>query len=79
MKREFTTHRCDAMPNGFSLRRYNDDGRGHPWPEPGGWVLGRRDYDFEWMTDYLDHVTPNRANHVRFCPWCGEPLRGDAE
>ena len=76
MKRGFDTHRCDRMPEGFSLRRY--DGT-HLWPHSGGWVLGMRDYDWEWMTYRLYHVTPSRDEHVRFCPWCGEELEGEAE
>ena len=62
------------MPEGFSLRRYEPDGREHQYPEPGGWVLAMHDYDYEWMTDYLNHLTPYRRQSVRFCPWCGERL-----
>ena len=62
------------MPDGFSLRRYAPDGRSPQYPEPGGWVLAMRDYDFEWMADYLNHLTPYRRQSVRFCPWCGERL-----
>lgn len=76
MRRGFETHRCDAMPKGFSLRRYADVGVDFQWPEPGGWVLGRMEIDDEWMTKYLDHVTPWSREHVRFCPWCGEDLGG---
>ena len=79
MKRGFATHRCGCMPDGFSLRRYEDSGHEHQWPEPGGWVLGRMEIDDEWMTKYLDHVTPWSREHVRFCPWCGDDLeRGEA-
>lgn len=78
-KVEFATHRCDRMPEGFSLRCYEDSGYEFQWPEPGGWVLGRRDCDDEWMTWHLDHVTPWRNEHVRFCPWCGERLEGSDE
>jgi len=75
-KVKFATHRCALMPEGFSLRRYADAGVDFQWPEPNGWVLGRYDYDYEWMQGYLDHVTPWRREHVRFCPWCGEDLGG---
>ena len=74
MTDRFETHRCGAMPDGFSLRRYEPDGRAHQYPEPGGWVLAMHDYDFEWMTDYLNHLTPYRRQSVHFCPWCGERL-----
>ena len=74
MTESFETHRCEAMPDGFSLRRYEPDGRAHQYPEPGGWVLGHHAVDSEWMCDYLDHVTPWRSSHVRYCPWCGERL-----
>ena len=63
------------MPDGFSLRRYAPDGRAHQYPEPGGWVLAMHDYDYEWMTDYLNHLTPYRRQSVHFCPWCGENSR----
>ena len=74
MTESFETHRCGAMPDGFSLRRYEPDGRSPQYPEPGGWVLAMHDYDYEWMTDYLNHLTPYRRQSVRFCPWCGERL-----
>ena len=74
MTESFETHRCSAMPEGFSLRRYEPDGRAHQYPEPGGWVLAMRDYDYEWMTDYLNHLTPYRRQSVNFCPWCGKSL-----
>lgn len=74
MKSRFQTHRCGSMPEDFSLRRYEPDGRSHQYPEPGVWVLAMRDYDGEWMTDFLNHLTPFRSQFVRFCPWCGEQL-----
>lgn len=70
----FTTHRCGSMPEGFSIRMYVDCGTPYQYPEPGGWVLGRRELDMEWDAEYLEHVTPLRKEHIRFCPWCGERL-----
>ena len=74
MRVSFETHRCGAMPEGFSLRRYEPSGRAHQYPEPGGWVLAMHDYDWEWCQDFLNEVTPFHNQFVRFCPWCGERL-----
>ena len=74
MRVSFETHRCEAMPDGFSLRRYEPDGSKHQFPEPGGWVLAMHDYDWEWCQDFLNEVTPFHNQFVRFCPWCGERL-----
>ena len=71
---EFVTHRCGLMPEGYSLRKYADNGKKHQWPEPGGWVLGMRDWDDEWDYTFLNNLTPWAKQHVRFCPWCGEEL-----
>ena len=71
---EYSTHRCKAMPDGFSLRRYEPDGNRHQWPEPGGWVLAFTDVDDESMEEFCNPVTPWRWQHVRHCPWCGEEL-----
>lgn len=73
----FTTHRCGSMPKGFSIRMYVDCGNSYQYPEPGGWVLGRREWDMEWDVEYLEHVTPLRKSHIRFCPWCGKRLEVD--
>lgn len=73
-KRSFITHRCASMPEGYSLRRYDDDGSRFQYPEPGGWVLGHLSWDSEWDVDYLEQVTPFRKTHVMFCPWCGGRL-----
>lgn len=71
-RHNFITHRCEAMPHGFSLRKYTTErdykGRRN---SVGVWVLGSYEYDFEWSYPYLDSVA-----HVRFCPWCGERLDG---
>ena len=74
MRVSFETHRCSAMPEGFSLRRYAPDGRRLQFPEPGGWVLAMHDYDCERCQDFLNEVTPFHSQFVRFCPWCGERL-----
>ena len=71
---EYSTHRCKAMPAGFSLRRYEPDGNRHQWPEPGGWVLAFTDVDDESMEEFCNPATPWRWQHVRYCPWCGEEL-----
>lgn len=76
-KRSFITHRCVSMPKGFSIRMYVDSGNSYQYPEPGGWVLGRRELDMEWDVEYLEDVTPLRKSHIRFCPWCGERLEVD--
>ena len=39
MTESFETHRCEAMPEGFSLRRYEPDGRKHQFPEPGARIV----------------------------------------
>lgn len=72
-RHNFDTHRCGAMPKGFSIRRYRSDER-YPWPESGGWVLSRTAWDSEWDYTYLEHVNPWRRHGMRFCPWCGEKL-----
>lgn len=77
-KRSFITHRCASMPKGFSIRMYADSGNPYQYPESGGWVLGHLSWDSEWNVDYLEHVTPSRKSHIRFCPWCGGRLEVDA-
>lgn len=78
-KHTFDSHRCDAMPEGFSIRRYYPNGRVYQWPKPGGWVLACAEWDSDWDHMYLNPFTPMERQHVKFCPWCGEHLRGDAE
>lgn len=67
----FVTHRCDAMPAGWSLRKHDAKSYMH---DAGVWVLGHHESDWDWGCEYLEELTPFESNHVRFCPWCGEPL-----
>jgi hypothetical protein len=65
------------MPDGYSIRRYHPNGKPYQWPEPGGWVLARPDWNSDYDYTYLMSFTPSKRQHVKFCPWCGHDL-GDA-
>ena len=74
MMARFETHCCDAIPDGFELRKYEPDGLPFHYPEIGGWVLEAYDRDSEWMADPFLSITPMRNEHIHFCPWCGKSL-----
>lgn len=60
----FETHRCELMPEGYSLRKYD-----HPSLYRDGWRLADRELDSEWMEYFLEDFAA-----VTYCPWCGRRL-----
>lgn len=65
-KQGFVTHRCDARPEGYSLRKYD---KSTFVVDGGSWVLGEHRFDYGWDYEWLGVVCG-----VSFCPWCGERL-----
>ena len=67
----FVTHRCVSKPKEVSIRYYIK-----AFPREyleGKWILARKDYDWEWMQDYLEYF-----GEITHCPYCGADLRKEA-
>lgn len=75
----FISHRCPAMPKGYSIRIYFEGLPRRSNEFLYGWTLAKAEIDFDWDCTYLEDFNPFREHSISYCPWCGQRLRNPYE